>query len=195
MMVLCFNSNEQHTKLYWTALCQFEFPEPDVQNSVQLKMESMTMDEYGHVMDESYQCIHYHPVRTQASQNWTMMNVEKYMVIQLKIFKYDQISKDFSKTVANLMIQEKMHNILLGTSQLQEIVHISISLSIQFNIILLALLFEDIKNLLWRMITIVILLMTWIIQLVWNWRVVQKILVWYLICRCMNKLAMILVYQ
>ena len=45
----------------------------------------MTM-EYGHVMDEPYQCIHCHPVKTQASQNQTMMIVEKYMIIQLKIF-------------------------------------------------------------------------------------------------------------
>ena len=44
----------------------------------------MTMDEYRHVMDEPYQCIHCHPIRTQASQNRTMMNVKKYMVIQLK---------------------------------------------------------------------------------------------------------------
>ena len=61
-------------------------------------MESMTMDEYGHVIDEPYQCIHYHPIRVQASQNRTMMNVEKYMVIQVKIFSYDQVFKDFSRT-------------------------------------------------------------------------------------------------
>ena len=47
-------------------------------------MESMTMDEYRHLMDEPYQCIHCHPIRTQASQNRSMMNVKKYMVIQLK---------------------------------------------------------------------------------------------------------------
>ena len=46
----------------------------------------MALDEYGHEMDEPCQCIHCHPVRTQASQNRTMMNVEKYLVIQLKIF-------------------------------------------------------------------------------------------------------------
>ena len=38
--------------------------------------------EYGHVMDEPYQCIHCDPVKTQASQNQTMMIVEKYMIIQ-----------------------------------------------------------------------------------------------------------------
>ena len=61
-------------------------------------MESMTKDEYGHVMDEPYLCIHCHPVRTEASQNRTMINVEKYMIIQLKIFNYDEVSKDFSET-------------------------------------------------------------------------------------------------
>ena len=46
----------------------------------------MALDEYGHEMDEPCQCIYCHPVRTQGSQNRTMMNVEKYLVIQLKIF-------------------------------------------------------------------------------------------------------------
>ena len=44
----------------------------------------MTMDEYRRVMDEPYQYIHCHPIRTEASQNRTMMNVKKYMVIKLK---------------------------------------------------------------------------------------------------------------
>ena len=65
----CFYCKKQLNKLYRSALCQFEFPEPDVQNSVQLKLESMTMDEHGHVMDEPYQCIHCRPFKTQASQN------------------------------------------------------------------------------------------------------------------------------
>ena len=44
--VLLFNCNKQSNKLYRTALYQFEFPEPDVQNFVQLKMKHMTIDEY-----------------------------------------------------------------------------------------------------------------------------------------------------
>ena len=44
------------------------------------------------------------------------------MVIQL-IFNYDQVSKEFSKTVPNLVIEEKIYNILLGTFQLQAIVY------------------------------------------------------------------------
>ena len=49
------------------------------------------------------------------------------MVIQL-IFNYDQVSKEFSKTVPNLVIEEKIYNILLGTFQLQAIVsHIGCS--------------------------------------------------------------------
>ena len=39
--VLCFNYNKQSDKLYRTALWQFEFPGPELQNSVQLKMVSM----------------------------------------------------------------------------------------------------------------------------------------------------------
>ena len=53
-LVFCFNFNKQSNKLYRTALCQFEFPEPDIQNSVQLKMESMTVDEYGHLTNVLY---------------------------------------------------------------------------------------------------------------------------------------------
>ena len=51
-----------------------------------------------------------------------MMNVEKYMVSQSKIFNY-QVSKGFSKTVPNLVIEEKIRNMLLGTFQLQVIVY------------------------------------------------------------------------
>ena len=54
-----------------------------------------------------------------------MMNVEKCIVIQLKIFNYDQVSKDFRKTVPNFVIEDKIDNInmLLGTFQLQPIVY------------------------------------------------------------------------
>ena len=37
-------------------------------------LESMAMDDYGNVMDKPYQCSHCHSIRTQASQNRTMMN-------------------------------------------------------------------------------------------------------------------------
>ena len=56
-------------------------PEPDVQNSVQLKMKSVILHGYGKVKEEPYQCIHCHPARTQASQNRTLINVERYMAI------------------------------------------------------------------------------------------------------------------
>ena len=86
-------------------------------------MENMTIDKLGHVMDEPYQCIHCHPIRTQPSQNQTMMNVEKYMVIQLKIFNFDQVSEDFNKTVPNFAIEDKINNMVLGTFRLQAIVY------------------------------------------------------------------------
>lgn len=41
-------------------------------------LESIAMDDYGHVMDMSYRCSHCHSIRTQASQNQTMMN--EYMI-------------------------------------------------------------------------------------------------------------------
>ena len=39
--------------MHRNALRQLEFPEPNVENSAQFKMY-----EYGHVMDEPFQCIH-----------------------------------------------------------------------------------------------------------------------------------------
>ena len=56
-------------------------PEPDVQNSVQLKMKSVILHGYGKVKEEPYQCIYCHAARTQASQNRTLINVERYMAI------------------------------------------------------------------------------------------------------------------
>ena len=54
-----------------------------------------------------------------------MMNVEKHIIIQLKIFNYEQVSKDLSKTVPNFVIEDKIDNINmpLGTFQLQPIVY------------------------------------------------------------------------
>ena len=85
-------------------------------------MESVAVDEYRHVMDEPCQCIHCHLIRNQSSQNRTMINVEIYMVIHLKVFNYDQMLKDFSKTLYNLIIEEKIHNMVLGTFQLEAII-------------------------------------------------------------------------
>ena len=97
-VLIVTNNKISCIELHYT-LYKYELPEPGVQNSAQSKMESETVNEYGHVMDEPYQCIHCHLIRTQASQNQTMMKVKKHMVIQLKIFDYDQVSKDFSKTL------------------------------------------------------------------------------------------------
>ena len=60
---------------------QIGIPEPDVQNSVQLKMKSVILHGYGKVKEEPYQCIYCHAARTQASQNRTLVNVERYVAI------------------------------------------------------------------------------------------------------------------
>ena len=49
--------------------------------------------------------------------------MHEYIVIQLKIFNYDQVSEDFSKTVPNIVIEDKIHNMLLGKFRLQAIVY------------------------------------------------------------------------
>ena len=69
----------------------------------------------GHAIHKPYQCIHDHPVRIQVPQNQIIMNVEKYMANQLKIFDYDQVLEVLSKTVLNLAIE--------ATFQLQAIVY------------------------------------------------------------------------
>ena len=80
------------------------------------------MDVYGHVMDEPYHCIHCQSVRTQASQpNYN--ECWKIYGHSIEIFNYDQVSKDFSKTVPSLLIEEKIQNMLLGRFKLQAIVY------------------------------------------------------------------------
>ena len=69
----------------------------------------------GHAIHKPYQRIHDHPVRIQVPQNQIIMNVEKYMANQLKIFDYDQVLEVLSKTVLNLAIE--------ATLQLQAIVY------------------------------------------------------------------------
>ena len=52
-----------------------------------------------------------------------MINVQKYLVIQLKTFKYDQDTHEFSKIVPKILIDDEIHNILLKTLKLKAIVY------------------------------------------------------------------------
>ena len=121
--ILCYGCNEHFNKPYRTALCQIEFPEPDVQTSIQLKIEGLTHDSYGQMMDELYDCSQCKPNRTLATRNVTMMNVEKYLAIQLKIFKFDRNTQQPSKIVPNIFIDPEFTNELLGTFKLRAIVY------------------------------------------------------------------------
>ena len=53
------------------------------------------------------------PIKTDATQQRTLINAEKYVIIQLKIFAYNGMIGAF-KITPNLTIEEERNNILLG---------------------------------------------------------------------------------
>lgn len=76
--IICSNCQKESNKKIGESLSQIEFSEPDVQHSVQLKIDDM---------DELYQCEHCkhtHPDGTLASQGRTLIYLNKYLIIQLK---------------------------------------------------------------------------------------------------------------
>ena len=83
----------------------------------------MTSNPYGEIMDEPYACEHCCPIRTTASRARTLMNVKECMIIQLKTFGYDQITRQPFKTIPKLVIEEEINNILLGKLKLLAIVY------------------------------------------------------------------------
>ena len=105
---------------------QVAFPEPDVESSIKLEREKIVVDTYGKVMDgdKRYACEHYHPIKAVPTQR-TLLNAEKYVIMQLKIFGYNRSSNNHFKVVPNLVFEEEMNHILLGKLHLYgEIYHI-----------------------------------------------------------------------
>ena len=77
-------------------------------------------------MDEPYKCEPCQlskPEGTAATQTRTVMNIEKYIILQLKTFGYDRISQQPFKRIPNLRIEEEVDNILLGKLNLIAIVY------------------------------------------------------------------------
>ena len=73
---------------------QIEFQELDIEYSVQMKVEGMTNVLYGEELDELYKCEHCRiskPDGTEATRTRTLINLNKYMIIQLKVFGFDQV--------------------------------------------------------------------------------------------------------
>ena len=124
--VLCFNCNKHSNKYFRESLSQIEFHEFDVEISVQMKIEEMTSNPYGERMDELYKCEHCRltqPNGTEATRARTVMNINKYIIIQLKTFGYDQTTQQIFKTIPELRIEEQIDNILLGKLNLCAVVY------------------------------------------------------------------------
>ena len=82
--VLCYNCNKYSNTKFTNSLCQIEFPELDIMNSIQTKIDKMTNNPHGEQMDEPYKCEHCistHPNGTIAYQARTLINVKSYMRI------------------------------------------------------------------------------------------------------------------
>ena len=52
--VLCYNCDKYSNRKFTNSLCQIEFPELDIQNSIQMKIDEMTNNPHGEQMDELY---------------------------------------------------------------------------------------------------------------------------------------------
>ena len=84
----------------------------------------MINDCHGEQMDKKYECKHCNPIKTDATRQRTLINAEKYVIIQLKIFGYNDAFDDGAfKIIPNLIIEEEINNILLGKLSLCAVVY------------------------------------------------------------------------
>ena len=123
--VCCLNCDQQSNRYFRESIGSIEFPENDFENSVQLKIDEMT-NPSAQMMDEPYKCtpcLLSKPRGTAASQTRIVMNIKKYIILQLKTFGYDRISQQPFKRIPNLRIEEQVDNILLGKLDLIAIVY------------------------------------------------------------------------
>ena len=124
--ILCFNCNKHINSKFRESLCQIEFPEYYNENSVQRKIEEMTNNPYGETLEDLYKCENCRPTKpdgTEASRARTLMNLNKYMIVQLKTFGYDRMSRQPFKKIPKLHIEEQVDTILLGKLNLSAIVY------------------------------------------------------------------------
>ena len=91
-----------------------------------MKVEEMSSNIFGEKVDELYECKNCevtHPNGTEARQVRTLININKFMIIQLKMFGYDQSKQELYKIVPKLKIEEQVTSILLGKLNLRAIVY------------------------------------------------------------------------
>ena len=124
--IYCLNCDQQSNKSFRECIVSIEFPpENDFQNSVQLKIDEMT-NPRAEIMDVPFKCLPCQfskPEGTAATRTRTLMNIKKYVIVQLKTFGYDRKSQDPFKRVPHLIIEEQVVNILLGKLNLIAIVY------------------------------------------------------------------------
>ena len=126
--VLCSNCRKYSNRDYRESLTHIEFPDCDIEYSVQMKVEEMTNTQYGQRFDELYHCENEHcritkPHGAIATQARTLLNLSRYMIIQLKMFGYDQTKQKPYKAIPKLQIEEELSTILLGKLNLCAIVY------------------------------------------------------------------------
>ena len=118
----CHKCNRYANKYFREAMGRITFPHPDIEYSIQCEINEMINDSHGEQMDKRYECEHCNPIKTDATRQRTLINAEKYFIIQLKIFGYNGITDAF-KIIPNLIIEEEINNILLGKLRLCAVVY------------------------------------------------------------------------
>ena len=122
--IYCLNCDQQSNRYFRESLGSIEFSEM-ILRILQLKIDEMT-NPSAQRMDEPFKCTPCqlsNPEGTAATQTRTVMNIEKYIILQLKTFGYDRISQQPFKRIPNLRIEEEVDNILLGKLNLIAIVY------------------------------------------------------------------------
>ena len=77
----------------------------EMEKSIQLKIEKETSNPSGERMDELFKCEHCRfskPDGTLANQVYTLMNLHKYIIVQLKTFSFIDSLKKFPRTFLSL---------------------------------------------------------------------------------------------
>ena len=121
----CHRCGKYANKYFRETLCQVAFPEPDAESSIELVLQKIVNDSVGELMDgdERYACKHCNPIRTVATRQRTVLNAEKYIIMQLMIFGYNRNTNHRFKIVPNLIIEEEVSNILLGKLRLCAVIY------------------------------------------------------------------------
>ena len=91
-----------------------------------MKIEQMTTSIHGQSMDELFKCencVLTHPNGTAAVQARTLINIRKYMVVQLKTFDYNRTTQRPYKVIPKLQIEEQVNTILLGKLNLCAVIY------------------------------------------------------------------------